>query len=123
MGIILCSQIIRKLRTANYELLFNNVYIRVLGLSYRSSASTIILYTTHNINNMEAWLRRLIHSFIERLIDNSYVIINTLINSFKTLNWFCRSPLTYNDRILICVPSITLATIFLIYIYIKIFFL
>ena len=46
---------------------------RVLGLSYRSSAST--MYTTHNINNMEALLRRSIYSFIERLMDSSNMII------------------------------------------------
>ena len=40
-----------KLRVA-----FSNVYRRVLGLSYRSSAST--MYTTHNINSMEALFRR-----------------------------------------------------------------
>ena len=58
---------------------FNNVYRRVLGLLYRSSAST--MYTTHNINNMEALLRRSIYSFIERLMDSSNMIINTLMNS------------------------------------------
>ena len=63
-----------KLRVA-----FNNMYRRVLGFSYRSSAST--MYTTHNINNMEALLR----SFIERLMDSSNMIINTLMNS-----WYIR---------------------------------
>ena len=68
----------RKLRVA-----LNNVYRRVLGLSYRSSASS--MYTTHNINNMEALLRRSIYSLIERLIDSSNMIINTLMNS-----WYIR---------------------------------
>ena len=67
-----------KLRVA-----FNNGYRRVLGLSYRSSASP--MYTTHNINNMEALLRRSIYSFIERLMDSSNMIINTLMNS-----WYIR---------------------------------
>ena len=67
-----------KLRVA-----LNKVYRRILGLSYRSSAST--MYTTHNINNMEALLRRSIYSFIERLIDSSNMIINTLMNS-----WYIR---------------------------------
>ena len=58
---------------------FNNVYRRVLGLSYRSIATT--MYTTHNINNMEALLRRSIYSFIERLMDSSTMIINTLMSS------------------------------------------
>ena len=61
-----------KLRVA-----FNNVYKRVLGLSYRSSASP--MYTTHKINNMEALLRRSIYSFIEKPMDNSNMIINTLM--------------------------------------------
>ena len=68
----------RKLRVA-----FNNVYRRVLGLSYRRNATT--MYTTHNINNMEALLRRSIYSFIERLMDSSNMIINTLMNS-----WYIR---------------------------------
>ena len=67
-----------KLRVA-----FNNVYKRVLGLSYRSSART--MYTTHNINNMEPLLKRSIYSFIERLMDSSNMIINTLMNS-----WYIR---------------------------------
>ena len=67
-----------KLRVA-----FNNVYRRVLGLPYRSSAS--IMYTTHNINNMEALLRRSIYRFIGRLMDSSNMIINTLMNS-----WYIR---------------------------------
>ena len=49
-----------KLRVA-----FNNVYRRVLGLSYSSSAST--MYTTHNINNMEALLRKSIYSLLKDL--------------------------------------------------------
>ena len=54
-----------KLRVA-----FNDVYWRegLLGLSYWSSAST--MYTTHNINNMEALLMRSIYSFIKRLLDS-----------------------------------------------------
>ena len=60
-----------------------NVYKRVLGLSYRSSASP--MYTTHNINNMEALLRRSIYTFIEKPMDNSNMIINTLMNS-----WYIR---------------------------------
>ena len=68
-----------KLRVA-----FNNVYYRrILGLSYRSSANT--MYTTHNINNMEALLMRSIYSFIERLKDISNTIIDTLMNS-----WYIR---------------------------------
>ena len=59
-----------KLRVA-----FNIVYRRVLGLSYRSSA------TTHSINNMEALLRRSTYSFVEKLMDCSNMIINTLMNS------------------------------------------
>ena len=58
---------------------FNNVYRRVLRLSYRSIATT--MYTTHNINNMEALLRRSIYSFIERLMDSSNMIINTFMSS------------------------------------------
>ena len=65
-----------KLRVA-----YNNVYRRVLGLPYRSSAST--MYTTHNISNMEALLKRSIYSFIERLMDGSNMIINTLMNSWN----------------------------------------
>ena len=58
---------------------------RVLGLSYRSSASTMYRPITHNINNMEALLRRSIYSFIERLMESSNMILNTLMNS-----WYIR---------------------------------
>ena len=67
-----------KLRVA-----FNNVYRRVLGLSYRSSAST--MYTTHNINNMKHCSGDQ-SALFERLIDSSNMIINTLMNS-----WYIRS--------------------------------
>ena len=63
-----------KLRVA-----FNIVYRQVSRLSYRNSTST--MYTTHNINNMEALIRRSIYSFVERLIDSSNMIISTLMNS------------------------------------------
>ena len=43
------------------------------------------MYTAHNINNMEALLRRSIYSFIERLMNSSNMIINTLMNS-----WYIR---------------------------------
>ena len=94
---------------------FNNVYRRVLGLSYRSSAS--IMYTTHNVNNMEALLRRSIYSFIERLMDSSNMIINTLMKSwyirFTSNIWeFWRAKTVFVnlllDRTLMCVPYITL---------------
>ena len=69
----------RKTTYSKLRVAFNNVYRRVLGLSYRSSACT--LYTTHNINKMEALLMRSIYNFIERLMDSSNMIINTLMNS------------------------------------------
>ena len=69
---------------------FNNVFRRVLGLSCRSSASTI--YTTHNIINMNpitngstAQEINLHYNFIERFMDSSNMIINTLMNS-----WYIR---------------------------------
>ena len=80
-------------------LLFGSEPFRALGdltwndsLSYRSSAST--MYTTHNINNMEALLRRSIYSFIERLMDSSNMIINTLMNSWYICQLFSSFLLT-----------------------------
>ena len=67
-----------KLRVA-----FNNVYRRELRYTRISSARP--MYTTHNINNMEALLRRSIYSFIERLMDSSNMIINTVMNP-----WYIR---------------------------------
>ena len=42
----------KKITYSKLRVAFNNVHRRVLRLSYRSSFST--MYTTHNINNMEA---------------------------------------------------------------------
>ena len=84
------------------------------------------MYTTHNINNIEALLRRSTYSFIERVMDSSNMIINTLMNScyirfniWEFWNFFMFVDLLLH-RILIYVPSITLSTIFLIFTYIKI---
>ena len=64
-----------KLRVA-----FNNVYRRVLGLPTWSSVSE--MYATHNIENFEALLRKVIYGFIQRLEDSSNVIIQTLTESW-----------------------------------------
>ena len=63
-----------KLRVA-----FNNVYRKVLGLPTWSSASE--MYATHNIENFEALLRKVIYGFIQRLEDSSNVIVQTLTES------------------------------------------
>ena len=64
-----------KLRVA-----FNNVYRRVLGLPTWSSASE--MYATHNIEDFEALLRKVIYGFIQRIEDSSNVIIPTLTESW-----------------------------------------
>ena len=58
---------------------FNNVYRTVLGLPKWSSVTE--MYATHNIENFEALLRKVIYGFIQRSEDNSNVIIQTLTKS------------------------------------------
>ena len=74
------SMTFSKLRVA-----FNNVHRRVLGLPMWSSASE--MYATHNIENFEALLQKVIYEFIQRLKDSSNVIIQTL-----TRSWTLSSP-------------------------------
>ena len=74
-----------KLRVA-----FNNVYRRVLVLPTWSSASE--MYATHNIENFEALLRKVIYGFIQRLEDSSNVIIQTLTKSWTIYALLIGSP-------------------------------
>ena len=60
-----------KLRVA-----FNNVYRKVLELPKWSSASEMC--ATHNNENFEALLRKVLYGYIQRLEDSSNVIIQTL---------------------------------------------
>ena len=61
-----------KLRVA-----FNNVYRRVLGLPQWSSASE--MYVTHNIENFEEHLRKILYGFVQRLGCIMYNIYNFCI--------------------------------------------
>ena len=73
-----------KLRVA-----FNNVYRRVLEIPNWSSASE--MYAKHNIDNFEALLRKVIYGFIQRLEDNTNVIIHNLTRSGTIcfVDWQC----------------------------------
>ena len=73
----------RKLRAA-----FNNVYRQLLGLSYKSSAST--MDAMHNTsNNRDVLLRKCIDEFMVHHAD-------LIFWGFGTLNCIYRHPLTYN---------------------------
>ena len=52
---------------------FNNANRRVLGFLKWSSATK--MYVTHNIENLEALLRKVIYGFVQRLEDSRNVII------------------------------------------------
>ena len=59
--------------SSKFRVAFNNVYCRVLGLPKWSTASE--MYATHNIENFESFLRKVIYGFIQRLEDSINVII------------------------------------------------
>ena len=56
---------------SKFRIAFNNVYRRVLGSPKWSSVNE--MYATHNIENFEALLRKVIYGFIQCLENSSNV--------------------------------------------------